>query len=53
MWAPGYQTFGVKCEGIVQTLQADPAYRVQALVVANTISFYQPMYLVRFTPVSP
>jgi hypothetical protein len=53
VWAPGYQTFGVKCEGIVQTLQADPAYRVQALVVANTISFYQPMYLVRFTPVSP
>ncbi len=24
VWAPGYQAFGVKCEGIVQTLQADP-----------------------------
>ncbi len=53
VWAPGYQTFGVKCEGIVQTLQGDPAYRVQAMVVANDLSFYQPMYLVRFTPVSP
>ncbi|HEX3980397.1 MAG TPA: hypothetical protein VHW93_04200, partial [Acidimicrobiales bacterium] len=52
VWAPGYQTFGVECEGIVQTLQGDPAYRVQSMVVANDISFYQPMYLVRFTPVS-
>jgi uncharacterized membrane protein len=53
VWAPGYQTFGVKCEGIVQTLQADPRYRPQALVVANDVSFYQPMSLVRFTPTAP
>ena len=50
MWAPGYQTLGVKCEGIVQTLQADPHYRAQLLVGANDASFYQPMSLVRFTP---
>ena len=53
VWAPGYQTFGVKCEGIVQTLQGDPSYTHQALVGANNVSFYQPMSLVRFTPTSP
>ena len=52
VWAPGYQTFGVKCEGIVQTLQADPRYRAQPLVGANDASFYQPMSLVRFSPTS-
>ena len=53
VWAPGYQTFGVECEGIVQTLQADPHYSHQVLVGANDISFYQPMSLVRFTPTTP
>ena len=53
VWAPGYQTYGVKCEGIVQTLQGDPQYKPQALVGANNVSFYQPMSLVRFTPTSP
>lgn len=53
VWAPGYQTFGVKCEGIVQTLQADPRYQAQALVGANDVSFYQPMSVVRFTPTPP
>jgi hypothetical protein len=52
VWAPGYQTYGVKCEGIVQTLQADPHYLHQALVTTNDVSFYQPMSLVRFTPTS-
>ena len=50
VWAPGYQAFGVKCEGIVQTLQADPAYHATALVVGDDQTFFQPMYLVRFTP---
>ena len=53
VWAPGYQTLGVKCEGIVQTLQADLRYRPQALVAANDVSFYQPMSLERFTPTAP
>jgi uncharacterized membrane protein len=50
VWSPGYQSFGVKCEGIVQTLQADPAYHATGLVVGNSISFYQPMYLERLSP---
>ena len=50
VWAPAYQGFGVKCEGIVQTLQASPAYHATGLVVGNANSFYQPMYLVRLSP---
>ena len=50
VWASGYQTYGVKCEGIVQTLQANPAYHATEVVVGNSTSFYQPMWMVRFTP---
>ena len=49
----GYQAFAFKCEGIVQTLQQNPDYRVQQLVIGNSISFYQPMWMVRFTPTRP
>ncbi len=51
VWAGGYQSFGYRCEGVVQTLQADPAYHVQQLVVGDSETFYQPMWLMRFTPV--
>jgi len=50
VWSPGYQTFGVRCEGIVQTLQADPAFTHTQLVVGDSKTFFQPMYLERFTP---
>ena len=50
VWSPGYQAFGVKCEGIVQTLQASPAYVHSGLVVGNSDRFFQPMYLERFSP---
>jgi hypothetical protein len=51
VWAPGYESFGLRCEGVVDTLQADPAFHGTGLVAGNDNSFYQPMYLVRFTPV--
>jgi hypothetical protein len=51
VWAGGYQGYGLRCEGIVQTLQANPDYRAQQLVAGNSVSFYQPMWMVRFTPV--
>jgi hypothetical protein len=51
VWAGGYQAFGLRCEQIVQTLQADPRYRVTTLVGLNPVSFYQPMNLTVFTPV--
>ena len=50
VWAPGYQAYGVRCEQIVQTLQANPAYQMRSLVTGNPISFYQPMWMVEFTP---
>jgi hypothetical protein len=53
VWAGQYQTLGLKCEGIVQTLQLDPAYHAQALVAGSTNRFYQPMWLVQFTPTKP
>jgi 4-amino-4-deoxy-L-arabinose transferase-like glycosyltransferase len=53
VWAPGYQTYGVKCEGIIDTLQADPGYRAESLVAGDGAQFYQPMWLVRFTPTTP
>ncbi len=53
VWGGGYQSFGLKCEGIVQTLQANPDYRAQQLVTGNAVSFYQPMWMVRFTPTKP
>ncbi|HEV3281146.1 MAG TPA: glycosyltransferase family 39 protein [Acidimicrobiales bacterium] len=53
VWAPGYQTLGTKCEGIVQTLQGDPRFRAVQPVAGNPDDFYQPMWLVRFTPTTP
>jgi len=50
VWAPQYQAYGVKCEGIVQTLQADPRYQATSLVVGDPNSFYQPMWMVRLSP---
>ena len=52
VWAGGYQTFGVKCEQIVQALQDDPAYHASNLVIGNG-AFYQPMSLVQLTPTQP
>ncbi len=53
VWAPGYQTFGVKCEGILQVLQADPALHETGLVTLNGTRYFQPMSLVEFAPVRP
>jgi MFS family permease len=53
VWASGYQTFGSKCEGIIQTLQADPNYQLHSLVTLNATRYYQPMDLYQFTPTKP
>ncbi len=50
VWAPQYQSYGVKCEGVVQTLQADPHYVATSVVVGDSDTFYQPMWLVRLSP---
>ncbi len=53
VWAGGYQGYGVRCEQIIETLQDSPDYRVQSLISGNDISFYQPMWMVRFVPTKP
>jgi len=53
VWAGGYQSLGLRCEGIVQTLQGNPAYHAQQLVMGDAQTFYQPMWLERFTPTGP
>jgi mannosyltransferase len=53
VWSGGYQTFGVKCEEIVQTLQDDPDYHASTLVTGDGNVFYQPMSLVQLTPAKP
>ena len=53
VWGGGYQGFNLKCEQIVQTLQEDPNYSAQQIVVGNATNFYQPMWMVRFTPTKP
>jgi mannosyltransferase len=50
VWAPGYQAFGLSCEGIVQTLQGSTAFHSTGMVTADDKTFYQPMSLVRLTP---
>ena len=50
VWAPGYQAFGLSCEGIVQTLQGSAAFHSTGMVDADDKTFYQPMSLVRLTP---
>jgi mannosyltransferase len=56
VWGAGYQAFGTKCEGVVQTLQGsldahgNLNYRSTGLVVSDDKTFYQPMSLVRLTP---
>ncbi|HTZ09137.1 MAG TPA: glycosyltransferase family 39 protein [Acidimicrobiales bacterium] len=54
VWAPGYQTFGIKCEQIQQSLLADPALGVQQLFTQKQVfepwTGYESMELVRFFP---
>ena len=53
VWAPQYQTFGLKCEGLIQTLEADSAYRPTNVVAGDAKRFYQPMWMVQLTPTRP
>lgn len=52
VWQPGYGTFGTKCEGILQDLQSDPAFHSHSLVGVTVEHFFEPMWLVRFAPIS-
>ncbi len=53
VWAPGYQTFGTKCQQVVESIQANPRYATAALVGGDAKRFYEPMWLDEFTPQRP
>ena len=53
VWQPGYASFATRCEGILHDLQHDPAFRATAPVGVTTARYFEPMWLVRFTPVAP
>jgi mannosyltransferase len=53
VWAPGYQTFGTKCQQIVESIQASPRYTTAALVGGASQRFYEPMWLDEFSPQRP
>jgi hypothetical protein len=53
VWAGSYQAYDHKCEEIIETLQGSPSYQVQSVISGNDISFYQPMWMVRFVPTKP
>ncbi len=50
VWSNGYQTFGTKCQGIIQTLQGDPDFKAKQVIAGNGTQFYQPMWLEQLTP---
>ena len=50
VWAGGYQSFGTRCEGGVQTREGDQGYHGTGLVTGDDTEFYQPMSLIRLPP---
>ena len=57
VWAPGYQTFGVECEGLLNSLVADPHLASHEMFpirpAPNAWVTYEAMELVRFQPAAP
>ncbi|HEX4217055.1 MAG TPA: glycosyltransferase family 39 protein [Acidimicrobiales bacterium] len=52
-WFGGYQTFGTKCEQILQTLGYDKGLQSSSLLTGRPAQYYQPMGLVQYAPTTP
>ncbi len=48
VWAPGYETYGAKCEDIEQALLADSGLGGDEIFTYEPGTFYEPMELVEF-----
>jgi mannosyltransferase len=48
VWAPGYQTYGTKCEAIESYLLADKGLGANEIFTYNSTKYYEPMELVEF-----
>ncbi len=53
VWFGSYQTFGTKCEQILQTLGYDTSLQSTTLLTGRPNRFYQPMGLVQYAPTKP
>jgi mannosyltransferase len=53
VWYGSYQTFGTKCEQILQTLGYDKNLQSKSLLTGRATQFYQPMGLVQYAPTKP
>jgi mannosyltransferase len=53
VWFGGYQTFGEKCEQVLQTLGYDKSLQPTTLITGHSAQFYQPMGLVQYAPTKP
>ena len=53
VWFGGYQTFGTKCEQILQSLSYDTKLHSTYLLTGRPAQFYQPMGLVQYAPTTP
>ncbi len=53
VWFGGYQTFGEKCEQVLQTLDYNKSLEPTTLITGHSAQFYQPMGLVQYLPTTP
>jgi mannosyltransferase len=50
VWQPGYQTYGVKCDVMADTLLSNPSLGGHNWVLPNGAKYYEPMTLTEYAP---
>jgi len=52
VWEGGYQTYGARCESVVNALLADTQFQGYQWVTSNGYEYYEPMELTEYSPSS-
>jgi hypothetical protein len=52
VWEGGYQTYGERCENVVNALLADTELQGYQWVTSNGYEYYEPMELTEYSPSS-
>ena len=50
VWEPGYQTYGGRCESVVNALLGKPQLQGYQWVTSNGYEYYEPMELTEYSP---
>ena len=50
VWEPGYQTYGGRCESVVNALLGKPQFQAYQWVTSNGYEYYEPMELTEYSP---